>query len=185
MPVAEQQGMFIAYASAPGRTASDKGDKSGPYAAALAAELGHPGLDHLNLFQNVKETVMATTGGAQQPWESNGLGRRVYLTGQPTPVDVAPPTPQSAGPSRTEIAQFCQSIATNPSQAVVQALADTYKGTQMAVCAEARLKELKLAAAAPPARPATPTKPVQPAMAIAPEPRCDGLEAQVGASFVA
>jgi uncharacterized caspase-like protein len=51
VPVAEQHGMFIAYASAPGRTASDKGDKSGPYAAALAAELGHPGLDHLNLFQ--------------------------------------------------------------------------------------------------------------------------------------
>src|SRR5262245_50521394 len=82
VPVAEQQGMFIAYASAPGHTASDQGDKSGPYAAALAAELGRPGLDHLNLFQNVKEAVLTATGGAQQPWESNGLGRRVYLTGR-------------------------------------------------------------------------------------------------------
>ena len=86
VPVAEQQGMFIAYASAPGRTASDRGEKSGPYAAALVAELAKPGLDHLNLFQNVKEAVLNTTGGAQQPWESNGLGRRVYLTGAPTPV---------------------------------------------------------------------------------------------------
>src|SRR5215470_2255855 len=85
VPVAEQQGMFIAYASAPGRTASDRGDKSGPYAAALAAELSKPGLDHLNLFQNVKEAVLASTGGAQQPWESNGLGRRIYLTGQAKP----------------------------------------------------------------------------------------------------
>jgi uncharacterized caspase-like protein len=66
-PCGEQQGMFIAYASAPGRTASDRGDKGGPYAAALATELGTPGLDHLNLFQNVKETVLASTGGAQQP----------------------------------------------------------------------------------------------------------------------
>src|SRR5262249_32276996 len=57
VPVAEQYGMFIAYASAPGRTASDRGEKSGPYAAALAAELGKSGLDHLNLFQNVKESV--------------------------------------------------------------------------------------------------------------------------------
>jgi hypothetical protein len=81
VPVAEQQGMFIAFASAPGRAASDRGEGSGPYAAALAAELGKPGLDHLNLFQNVKEAVLAATGGAQQPWESNGLGRRVYLTG--------------------------------------------------------------------------------------------------------
>jgi outer membrane protein OmpA-like peptidoglycan-associated protein len=42
-----------------------------------------PGLDHLNLFQNVKEAVLTASGGAQQPWESNGLGRRVYLTGRP------------------------------------------------------------------------------------------------------
>ena len=90
VPVAEQNGMFIAYASAPGRTASDKGEKSGPYAAALSAELAKPGLDHLNLFQNVKEAVLAATGGAQQPWESNGLRQRVYLTGEPTtPADMA------------------------------------------------------------------------------------------------
>lgn len=85
VPVAEQQGMFIAYASAPGHTASDKGEGSGPYAAALELELGRPGLDHLNLFQNVKEDVLASTVGAQQPWESNGLGRRAYLTGPSTP----------------------------------------------------------------------------------------------------
>ena len=42
VPVSEQQGMFIAYASAPGRTASDRGERSGPYAAALAAELAKP-----------------------------------------------------------------------------------------------------------------------------------------------
>jgi hypothetical protein len=93
VPVVEQQGMFVAYATAPGRTASDRGVKSGPYAAALAAELAKPGLDHLNLFQNVKESVLATTGGAQQPWESNGLGRRVYLSlasaREPVPGEVA------------------------------------------------------------------------------------------------
>ncbi len=90
VPVAEQQGFFVAYASAPGRTASDRGEKSGPYAAALVQELNRQGLDHLNLFQNVKETVIAATGGAQHPWESNGLTRRVYLTGEPTmPADMA------------------------------------------------------------------------------------------------
>lgn len=90
LPVAEQQGFFVAYASAPGRTASDRGKASGPYAAALARELDRKGLDHLNLFQNVKETVIASTGGSQQPWESNGLTRRVYLTGEPTmPAEIA------------------------------------------------------------------------------------------------
>ena len=90
MPIADQQGFFVAYASAPGRTASDRGERSGPYAAALAQELGRQGLDHLNLFQNVKEAVIASTGGSQNPWESNGLTRRVYLTGEPTtPADMA------------------------------------------------------------------------------------------------
>ncbi len=90
VPVAEQQGFFVAYASAPGRTASDRGERSGPYAAALVQELNRQGLDHLNLFQNVKESVIAATGGAQHPWESNGLTRRVYLTGEPTmPADMA------------------------------------------------------------------------------------------------
>jgi hypothetical protein len=61
-----------------------------PYAAALAKELSRQGLDHLNLFQNVKETVIASTRGSQQPWESNGLSRRVYLTGEPTmPAEIA------------------------------------------------------------------------------------------------
>jgi len=90
MPVAEQQGYFIAYASAPGRTATDRGDGSGPYAAALAKEFARQGLDHLNLFQNVKEAVIAATGGVQHPWESNGLTRRVYLTGEPSmPAEIA------------------------------------------------------------------------------------------------
>jgi len=90
LPIAEQKGFFIAYSTAPGRAALDRGEGSGPYAAALATELSHPGLDQLNLFQNVKESVIASTGGEQQPWENNGLTRRVYLTGEPTtPADMA------------------------------------------------------------------------------------------------
>ena len=60
----------------------------------------------------------------------------------------------------------------NPSLAVVQTLADTYKGTLMAACAEARLKELKLATVAPP--------PMQSTAAIVPAPTCGGVEAKVG-----
>jgi uncharacterized protein len=150
VPVAQQLGMFIAYASAPGRTASDRGDKSGPYAAALAAELRQPGLDHLNLFQNVKETVLASTGGAQQPWESNGLGRRVYLTGQPKPV-AAPTVPEVSEASRewarvdkTSIVELETSVRRHGSSPEVD-------------YARARIDQLKkqeVAVAAPPKEPA-------------------------------
>ncbi len=137
IPVTEQQGMFIAYASAPGRTASDRGEKSGPYAAALASELGHTGLDHLNLFQNVKEAVMASTGGTQQPWESNGLGRRVYLTGQQKPTDA------SAQPRLSEAAEAWDRAKDSTSIGVLDAFILRFKDTFYADLAGARINELK------------------------------------------
>jgi uncharacterized caspase-like protein len=153
VPVAEQQGMFIAYASAPGRTASDRGDKSGPYAAALAAELSKPGLDHLNLFQNVKEIVLASTGGAQQPWESNGLARRIYLTGQ-AKVSQAPPAtivgseakvsqPPPATTVGTEAERAWALVKDSTNVAVLEAFVARYKDTFFADLAKARLQELK------------------------------------------
>jgi uncharacterized caspase-like protein len=50
VPVAERPGMLIAFSTAPGATASDDGKDSGPYAAALAAELVEPGLNHGDMF---------------------------------------------------------------------------------------------------------------------------------------
>jgi formylglycine-generating enzyme required for sulfatase activity len=156
VPVAEQQGMFIAYASAPGQTASDKGEGSGPYAAALALELGRPGLDHLNLFQNVKEDVLASSGGTQQPWESNGLGRRVYLTGTAPAV----PGPDTAGEwsriDKTSIAEL-------------ETFVRRHGASTEADYARARIEELKkqrIAIATPPAQ-------------LMPAP-CDGIEITVG-----
>jgi formylglycine-generating enzyme required for sulfatase activity len=166
--VAERNGMYIAFATALGAVALDEarsGAASGPYAEALAAELVKPGQDHLQLFQNVKEGVFAATARRQVPWERSGLLRRVYFAAEkPAPV---------VQPSRAEVAQFCQAIATNPSIAVVQSLLDTYKGTPMAACAQARLDELKkqlVAVAVPPAPAPVPSKPAQPAVAVTPAP---------------
>src|SRR5215467_3379712 len=68
VPVAEQQGMFIAYASAPGRTASDRGDKSGPYAAALAAELAKPGLCQIVRSQLASVRRSSGSWSPFSPW---------------------------------------------------------------------------------------------------------------------
>ena len=77
--IPQQNGLFIALSTSPNQTASDIGTGGGPYARALASELGRPGQDHLALFQNVKEQVFAATGFVQRPWENNGLLKRVYL----------------------------------------------------------------------------------------------------------
>jgi uncharacterized caspase-like protein len=136
IPVAEQEGMLVAYASSPGRTASDRGDKSGVYAAALAAELLRPGLDHLNLFQNVKEIVLASTNGAQQPWESNGLSRRVYLTGQPN-LDLA------LAPRVSEATEVWDRTKDTKDIAVLEAFAARYNDTIYAGLATARIEALR------------------------------------------
>jgi uncharacterized caspase-like protein len=136
MPVAEQQGLFIAFASAPGETASDLGEKSGPYAAALAAELMKPGLDHLNLFQNVKESVLASSGGVQHPWESNGLSRRVYLDRQPK-IDVVNSAPLS------EPAEAWDKVKDSRDPAALEAFAAHYKETFYADLARARIEALR------------------------------------------
>lgn len=140
LPVADQQGSFIAYASEFGRTASDKGRTSGPYAAALAAEIVKPGLDHLGLFQNVKEAVIASTGGAQRPWESNGLSRRVYLTGPAAAGVAAPPTKMSAAIEAWVLVRLTRSTA--DLEVYIERFGDTYYGD----LAKRRLQELRTAA---------------------------------------
>jgi TRAP-type mannitol/chloroaromatic compound transport system substrate-binding protein len=79
----------------------------------------------------------------------------------------ATPTPAQHEPSRAEVAQFCQSLATNPSIAVVQSILDTYKGTPIAACAQARLDELKRGKIASP----EPQRPAPPAATAPPPPR--------------
>jgi hypothetical protein len=139
VPIAEQQGMFIAYASAPGRTASDRGDRSGPYATALAAELAKPGIDHLSLFQNVKEAVYAASGGTQQPWESNGLLRRIYLSGQAAPL----PSQAPMAAALSEAAEAWDRTKDATSVPVLEAFIARYSQTFYADLARARIEDLK------------------------------------------
>jgi formylglycine-generating enzyme required for sulfatase activity len=179
--------MFVAFASEFGRTASDVGEKSGPYAAALAAEMVKPGQSHLDLFQNVKEAVTRQTGGRQSPWELNGLSQRVRLgpdaAAAPSPPSAAPPTYAGGG----EAERAWGLVKDSSNVGVLEAFAKRYSDTFFADLARARIEELKkqqVAVAVPPPAPVpVPSKPAQPTAAVTPMPqpaRCDGVEAQVG-----
>jgi hypothetical protein len=98
--------------------------------------LSKPGLDHLNLFQNVKETVLASTGGAQQPWKSNGLGHRVFLTGQAKSSDAA--QPPSTSPHMSEVAEAWDRTKDTTNIALLEAFIVRYKDTFFAQLARAR-----------------------------------------------
>jgi flagellar biosynthesis GTPase FlhF len=103
-----------------------------------------PGVDHLNLFQNVKESVLTKTGGTQQPWESNGLAQRVFLTGQPNPLTTPRPGPTSAlgDASSAEAERAWNLIRESRSTAVLEAFSKQFPGTVYAALAADRLAEL-------------------------------------------
>jgi uncharacterized caspase-like protein len=104
IPVDAKPGMLIAFSTAPGTTASDQGENSGPYAQALAIQLVRPG-NHSDLFFEVRKRVADITAREQIPWTMDGLMRRVNFGVNggipagppPRPVTPAPeyaPSPQ-------------------------------------------------------------------------------------------
>src|SRR5262249_39757856 len=80
LPVSEKPGMLIAFSTAPGATASDRGADSGPYAAALAAASVRPG-NHGDMCFEVRTRGAASTAHEQIPWTQDGLMRRVNFGG--------------------------------------------------------------------------------------------------------
>jgi Caspase domain len=79
-PVSTVTGVMIAYATAPGRTASDVGQRAGPYASALAEELSKPGVEAVTMFRNVQLKVKQTIG--QDPWLSFPTLPAIYFAGK-------------------------------------------------------------------------------------------------------
>ncbi len=93
--VKERRGMLVAFATDPGKTATD----SGVYAEALAAELERPGEEALQVFKAVRRRVLEATAGKQFPWHADGLLDDFYF--KPQEVAVATPVAESlqAAPS--------------------------------------------------------------------------------------
>jgi hypothetical protein len=79
VPVAQESGMLIAYATAEGELAFDVGAEAGPYAKTLAEELVKPGVEAVTMFRNVQLRVKQTIG--QDPWLSFPSLPAVYFAG--------------------------------------------------------------------------------------------------------
>ena len=72
-------GLLIGYATAPGQTAEDGDGKNSPFAAALLAHLGEPGLEIEQALKRVKAAVIAATENRQRPWLSSDLATDFYM----------------------------------------------------------------------------------------------------------
>ena len=73
------KGTFISYSTAPGEVAVDGNDGHSPFAEALAAAMQRPGLDLPEVFQKVRQDVLAATEERQTPWDSSSLVKSFYF----------------------------------------------------------------------------------------------------------
>ena len=73
-------GSFIAFAAAPGKTASDgKGTRNGVFTGALLKILKRPNLKLEEVFKTTREEVMRLTDSKQVPWDSSSVKGDFYF----------------------------------------------------------------------------------------------------------
>jgi hypothetical protein len=72
-------GTLLAYATAPGRTASDGEGANGLYTGNLLVEMRDPKLKIEDVFKRVRLAVRRRSNGSQIPWESTSLEGDFYL----------------------------------------------------------------------------------------------------------
>ncbi len=73
-------GTLIAYATAPGRTASDGGGRNGLYTKELLAAMQLPGLKLEDVFKRVRAEVRRQSNNQQIPWEASSIEGDFYFS---------------------------------------------------------------------------------------------------------
>lgn len=72
-------GSIVAYATSPGKTASDGTGKNGLYTEAFLQYIKVPGLSLEDFFKNVRVAVEKKSNRTQTPWESTSLKGHFYF----------------------------------------------------------------------------------------------------------
>jgi uncharacterized caspase-like protein len=137
VPVAQENGMLIAYATAEGELASDVGSSAGPYAKALAEEIVKPGIEAVVMFRAVQRRVRAAI--RQEPYLGFSVLGDVYFAGK----DAKPPEPAATQDRLSEAAEAWDRTKDTTNIAVLEAFIVRFKYTFLAELARARLDELK------------------------------------------
>ena len=91
------EGTMIAYATAPGKVASDGTGENGLFTQELLKAIRQPGRAVEQVFKDVRRNVMKATGGEQTTWESSSLTGDFYFAAPNTKANaVAMEAPQPA-----------------------------------------------------------------------------------------
>ncbi|NJD88394.1 MAG: hypothetical protein FIB05_10295 [Betaproteobacteria bacterium] len=83
------KGTLLAYATAPGKVASDGDGANGLYTAELLRAMQVPGAKVEEVFKAVRVNVIKATAGEQVPWESSSLTGDYYFSPAPARAEGA------------------------------------------------------------------------------------------------
>jgi len=139
VPVVQESGMLIAYATAEGELASDVGDGAGPYARVLADEIVKPGVEAVTMFRRVQVRVRSAIG--QEPWLGFSALGEVHLAG--VQVEASMPAAAAQTSPLREAERAWALAKDSNSVAVLEAFVVRYRDTFFADLARVRIEELK------------------------------------------
>ena len=149
---------LVAYAAKEGTVAADGEGRNSPYTSALLAYLEQPGLEVGLMFRKVRDAVVASTGGRQEPFVYGSLSSKgAYLAALPEP-EPAPPTAEAqtspapaAGESEALRAlaerEFWVSVKDSEHAADIEAYLERYPNGSYETLARNRLARLQRAPA--------------------------------------
>ena len=138
-------GTVVAYAAKEGTTAADGTGRNSPYTTALLRHLEEPGLDVGRMLRKVRDAVLASTGGAQEPVRYGSLpGRDIHLVAPaPSSSDASTAAPPSGGEAVDEGAKVAYEEAKGIHTPAAYALVvERFPGSIYAGLAQAWLDKL-------------------------------------------
>lgn len=160
------KGTLIAYATAPGKVASDGDGRNGIYTQELLKIIATPHLPVEQAFKRVRANVARATGDNQVPWESSSLTGDFYFSRTASTAPPAgSPIPLNGVAERTDPAvielAFWDSIKNSTAPSDFQAYLDKYPEGHFSELAKTRRQQGKLEiASAPGIGTASPTRPL-------------------------
>lgn len=111
-------GTFVAFATAPGRTAADGSGANGLYTEALLRQIHTPGLKLEEVFKRTRAEVLKSSSQQQTPWENSSIVGDFYFVGSPAPsLSAAHADPSVVRPRPEPVAPEHRAPAPTPAEA--------------------------------------------------------------------
>ena len=133
------QGSYIAYATAPGQTASDGQGANGLYTSKLLEQIRQPGLKIEDVFKRVRVAVTRDSGGQQVPWDSSSLsGDFYFVPSRSGTVSAVNSAPEAAADNGNFELAFWNSIKNSQNPQDYQAYLQQYPQGRFVALAKSR-----------------------------------------------